>query len=379
MMWRGWMGAFLCGLLLFGCGKEEVESSTPGNSLLQQLAAARNMSAQETLSPAKHFWLLGEIRFHTDGGDIKQDAELWLAGAQRMSFQIGPPRERNDFRLFDAEHCWLKVVGGQFQSYDPTELLLETALRWAVLRFPWGWEQAVASAQTEATKGLRLSLQRSTPWGLMTLETDSLGLPLRASLGSSSVKLAGWKTALQIEALAPHQWSWQARSGKRSERFDSIRGQALFHDQAFRPVHAPALSIGKLESALQEDLSLGDDFGVLQLDLRYLNVEEYQALQEPLPRGRWWQVDEERFFVALPEAPKAALQQPVQVPWRNHKNQLWLRWSTYADVTVEKGIRSLAAVMEQTGYHATGPCWALEVPKDGRQYRHVFLMPVEKD
>jgi hypothetical protein len=32
-----------------------------------------------------------------------------------------------------------------------------------------------------------------------------------------------------------------------------------------------------------------------------------------------------------------------------------------------------------TEYHATGTCWALEVPAGKRSYRHVFLLPVAKD
>jgi len=133
------------------------------------------------------------------------------------------------------------------------------------------------------------------------------------------------------------------------------------------------LAIGKLESALDDDVTLGDDFGVLELSLSYLTEDEQLAFDGTLPRGQWWQAGEDRMFVAAPDQ-----EQPMD-GWRSSGPKLWLRWATYSNITIATGIESLNAVMAQTGYHSTGDCWALETPDDGRAYRQVFLMPVAKD
>jgi hypothetical protein len=365
----------LCGFGFVSCsdGENSTVVSTAKSDLLARFAAARNMSVAPPISPAKHFRLLGSITFHTANGDIEQDSELWLAGPQRMSFQLGAPGQRNDFRLFDAKHCWLKAVGGTFQEYDPVELLTETTLRWEALRFPWGWEEQINAAKLMREEDLSVILERPTSQGLMRLETGSNGLPTRVKLAGSSLALSDWKAGERPEHLLPHTWQWQYQAGKRTETFTSIRGLALFQDNAFRPVKGEDLSVDRLVSALDNDPSLGDEFGVMELTLRFLSENEHADFDGAIVRGRWWQAGEQRNFVAALEE-----EQP-DAGWQQTNHDLWLRWSTYSNTSVEAGIKSLTAVMEQTGYHATGDCWALLPPEENRNYRRVFLMPVAKD
>lgn len=354
-------------------GENGAEQAMRGNGLLAKFANARAMSAAPPISPAKHFRLLGKINFHTKDGDIEQDAELWLAGPQRMSFQLGAPGLRNDFRLFDSKHCWLKPVGGDFQEYDPVELLTETTLRWEALRFPWGWEEQINAAELAHAENLEVTFERQTTQGPLRLETDRNGLPKRLKLAGSSLALSDWKSAEQPAHLQPHTWQWQYQAGKRTEHFTTMRGLALFQDNAFRPVTGEDLSVDRLVSALDHDPSLGDEFGVMNLTLRFLSENEHANFQGEIVRGRWWQVGEQRYFVAALEE-----QQPDH-GWQSSSQNLWLRWSTYANTSVDSGIQSLTAVMAQTGYRATGDCWALLAPEEGHSYRRVFLMPVAKD
>jgi hypothetical protein len=376
-----WIAA-LCGLTLGSCSEAEKpldpsgQAPTPSageNSLLERFAQARQMSTTAPISPAKHFRLLGKITFHTANSDIEQDAELWLAGPHRMSFQLGTGGLLNDFRLFDAEHCWLKPAGGEFADYDPAELLTETILRWEVLRFPWGWEEALAATKLASADDLGVTLEKHSLQGPILLETDRNGLPKRVKLAGSSLALGDWKPAEQPQSLVPSTWQWQYQTGKRSEVFSSIRGHALFQDNAFRPVQGKNLTVDRLVSALDQDPSLGDEFGVMNLTLHYLQEKEHADFQGALVRGRWWQVGEQRYFVAALEEP-----QPSS-GWRTSSNTMWLRWSTYANTSAADGIKSLTAVMAQTGFHATGDCWALLPPDGERNYRRVFLMPVAKD
>ena len=380
-----WLVALgMAGVGGMSCAKSAAPHQAPGsveqapltgasnNGLLQQLAAARNQAAVEPLSPAKHFRLLGKIIFHSANGPIEQAAELWLAGAQRMSFQVGQERQRNDFRLFDAEHCWLKKVSGPFEPYDAAELTTETMLRWEVLRFPWGWETQLALLTRPQSQDLRITLERATPFGPLVVETDGHGLPARAKLAGSSLTLGDWRSADEQQESMPHLWQWQYQAGKRTEQYDSIRARALFQDSAFRPVSEEKFPIGNLESAIPTSANLSDEFGVVETSLFYLEEKAHANFQGSLASGQWWQVGNERFFVANADEHLAA-------EWQHWPNTTWLRWSTYADIKTADGILSLTAVLEQMGYHATDACWALEAPAGKRSYRHVFLLPVAKD
>jgi len=382
---KGWwfVAVGMIGVCWMSCGKSEAPkvpegvAQTPAagaseNGLLQQLAAARNMFAGEPLSPAKHFRLLGKIIFHTSNGDIEQGSELWLAGPQRMSFQVGPERQRNDFRLFDSTHCWLKKVSGQFEEYDAAELTTETMLRWEVLRFPWGWQAQLAEIARAQSQDLRMTLERATTLGPLVIETDSHGFPARARLAGSSLSLGDWRAADEQQELMPHVWQWQYQAGKRTEHYDSVRARALFQDSAFRPVSGEKFPIGNLESAIATDANLSEEFGVVETSLFYLEEKAHANFQGSLANGQWWQVGSARFFVAN-------VDENLPADWQRSANTTWLRWSTYADIKTADGIHSLTAVLEQMGYHATGACWALEVPPGKRSYRHVFLLPVAKD
>ncbi len=360
-----------------GSAEGETQEAVP-NALLEKLAAAREVPTKPSVGPNQHYRLSGEINFHTPDGDIALASELWLAGPERMRFQLGAAGNYNTFSLYDPKNCWLKAGPRAVVDYDAAELLTETALRWEVLRFPWGWEDQLilaAAARDSEPVGLDLKLTRESPLGPLTIELNSLGLPKFAALGGSAVDLSDWGTLQEQDNLIPKTWLWKYQAGKRTETVAEYRDGALFQDRAFRPVVKGDSKVGKVTSALGDQRTLGDEFGVLNTSFRFLDEEQGVAQQANLPNGEWWQAGEQRYFIL--RTPDAELSQ--EWPNSDTVSKEWLRWSTYSKISRESGIASLESVMSQTGYHATGPCWALVVPDDGRAHRSIFLMPVEKN
>jgi hypothetical protein len=359
-------------------GTDAVVAVAVSNPLLDQLAAARQTPAKASIGPNQHYLLSGEINFHTANGDIKLASELWLAGPERMRFQLGEVGNYNTFSLYDPKNCWLKAGPREVVDYDAAELLTETALRWEILRFPWGWDNQLLLLNTAADSepvGLDLVLERTTALGKLTLHLDSLGLPKFAALGGSAVDLSDWGSFDGQDKLVPKTWLWKYQAGKRTETIAEYLDGALFQDRAFLPVVKGSSEVGKVTSALGDERTLGDEFGVLTTSFRFLEEGQGVAQQAKLPEGEWWQADEQRFFIL--RHPDSELTKE----WTSSDtvSKEWLRWSTYSKISRESGIASLESVMSQTGYHATGPCWAVVVPDDNRAHRSIFLMPVEKD
>ncbi|MDP7061963.1 MAG: hypothetical protein QF489_03400 [Planctomycetota bacterium] len=370
--------ALVTAMLTGSCSGQKRAEVAILNPLLEELAALRGMPATAPLGPNQHYRVTGEITFHMPDQDIKLPSELWLAGPERMRFQLGQSPKFNIFSLYDPDHCWLKAEQREVVDYDATELLTETALRWEVLRFPWGWDEQLllirAAADSEPV-GLALKLMRPTPLGELTIELDDVGLPKYAALGESAVNLSEWNRLKEQSTLIPLQWLWQHQAGKRTETIVEFGEAALFHDRAFRPVTAGGTPVGQLQSALEDERTIGDEFGMLGKSFRFLEEESASAQVADLPAGEWWQAGEQRFFILRHPDPEVTAKWPSS----ESVSKQWLRWSTYSKVSMEDGIASLRSVMSQTGYRATGQCWALIVADDGRARRSIFLMPVEKD
>lgn len=374
------VGALSIGALALSCSdsKSSTEVATEASLLLKKLAAVREMPATAPIGPNQHFLIKGDITFHTPDKDIKMASEVWLAGPERMRFQLGDFDTRNTFTLYDPKHCWMKAGAREVVEYDAAELLTETALRWEVLRFPWGWEDELAelSDNFDADRtDFKLSLTRESTLGELTIELDKTGLPKFAALGGSAVELSDWAKVNDKSSLVAKNWSWKYQAGKRTETIAMFREAALFQDEAFRPVVKNDSSVGLVKSGLDDERTVGDEFGILNMGFRFLNEEQATTKLASLPQGEWWQADEQRYFILRHPDPE------LTKDWSSSDtvSQLWLRWSTYSKVDRESGITSMKSVMSQTGYHATGPCWALDVANDGRARRSIFLMPVEKD
>ena len=351
--------------LLGACGGQEAPEP-----ILEQrppwsvFAEARGMPDFEPTTPLRHYRLTGDAVFFQGDREISQVTELWLAAPDRMRFRLGAAGEApNIFLLSDFENCWVRTPGKEFQEYPSLDLWKETLIRWHVLRFPWGWEDAV---------GLEVGLQRDflldTDLGTLTLTTNELGLPHEVQLRENILNLGDWQTADGSGFLLPMDWDWTSELGRRKESFSHARDRFLYLDSAFRPGESVSVELARLDVA---DVALNaDNFDVVELRLQYLTEEQWSAGSDWAP-GRWWTHDGERVYLFA-----------VGVGAQESANRLeartYLWWATHQEIAGPAALAQMEIVLPQLGVVQDGSLWILEQDRE-KAWRRGFLLPVAKN
>lgn len=332
---------------------------------------------------AGSFFVRGELLFHLQGGaekggkSIEQDAEMWLGGAAQLRFSLSKNGRTNLFLLADAKQSWVSVNSGEFRENPPEVLAEECRIRWEVLRFPWGWENTLANAQANED-GLYF-LERSFGETLFRLELNQDLLPHRASFGKANCTLSDWRSAPVSTSVYPHHWLWPNGEDSREERLTSVGEQAFFLDSAFLPPK-PEDAVLTQGNETGSELSGGGmgDLSLVEGTLAYLTEDDASTFGEDPPRGAWWRIGEERFFLQaeqrllLADAPDG-----TSFPTRQQSATSWLRWTTTAAISDEDALQRLEAVAKQQKLEADGPLWALIT--DRANAPRVFLLPLRAE
>lgn len=392
--------ALLSFLLLAACGQAEPPVQEPDKpveeaaettvsepeplSLYAQCAEARGFPLTPPLSGiAGSFFVRGQLIFHFAGGELAggktfdQQAELWLGGPSRLRFALSKNANTNLFLLADPKQSWVSARGEAYRENPPQVLTEECLIRWEVMRFPWGWEEVLTSA--EANPDGSYTLQRLVDDKPLQLQLSAALLPAFASYGNARAELSDWRPAPASVSQYPHLWEWPNGEDLREEKLDLVVEQAFFLDSAFFP---PAAEDSVL-SQNQPELSpfSGSDLGDLSLlegTLAYLTEEDASTFDDQAPRGAWWRQGETRFFLQaeqqllLSDAPDGAT-----LPTRQLAASAWLRWTTTAAINDEQALERLVAIAKQQKKEADGPLWALITER--AEAPRVFLLPLRDE
>lgn len=371
---KHWAPLLLMTALVPGCGKEEVPVNPPvvlpdPVHPYADYAEVRVMPEFEPRSPARHYFLSGQVTFHLPDRKITQSAELRLAASDRMLFRIRQAEEHpNIFMLADAEHCWLKTGGAEFQTYDALDLWIETTMRWYALRFPWDFEEAVATPIGDADAAMAQDFVIRTALGELHLETNAEGFPLVVSLRAKTVRLDDWHMATPSGKLVPLHWDWTSEQGRREEQFEIFRDQSVIIDNAFRPEGSGDALVRAMPDE-ESAAGTGDNLSVVELGLRYTEgIPSYR--EDGSAAGTPWMVQGEARYLLQETTVVDAL------PIREIPNRRWLAWGTQRAVNAAEAEAYLLSVLPQLQLEADGAFWSqVDESKSGR--RRGFLLPVK--
>ncbi len=318
-------------------------------------------------TPRQHFRLVGEASFFQGEQEIVLQAELWLAGPSRMRMRLGIPQQNvHLFWLFHPEQAWVQNNSSPAESYPSLDLWVDTLLRWHALRFPWGWEKALASSVKPSQ--LAGDYQLETPLGLLLLSTNHEGLPTELALRETTVKLQDWQPATPSGALVPVQWDWTTPQGRRLEKYRNRSDQVLFLSSVFQPeVGNSKIFVAKFLPDQTE--SSGDNLEVLELPLQYIKEKEWQQQEQWAP-GNWWLHEGQRLYVFN-------IGVPTQAKAHQTSARKWLSWSTNQDTSTKEALSYLQIALDSLQLKADGSLWSLEIP-DSAHKRRAFLLPVTK-
>ncbi len=320
---------------------------------LAELAAARRQSATPPAGPPGHLRALGTISFPGERGPITQSLELWCAGADRARYVMTAANGARNVFLLDAGRAWVSTSPAEWRDYEAAELAAEAAVRWELLRFPWGWEAEIAAAPAARI------FARATPVGEISIELAADGRPAAGACAGVRAAVQDWSTG-DGRAL-PAAWSWSGPSGRREESFHELRDDARFFDEAFRP---PAAG-GRVRAEASERL------GVIAGRLWTFAAAPAEA---PMDAPSWWRHGATRAAAVLLPPEAAAPADGIAAP-----GEWWLRWSflgTAADAQ-QDGEQALR-VAQQAGLEPEGEVWVRETPADERTRGQIVLLPVRQ-
>jgi len=353
--------ALLACALLAACGKPP---PADGAARLALLASERGQGVLPPPGPAWHFRALGRVIFPSEPAPLQQEAELWIGGPDRIKFVMtaADGGGRNVFLLDGGAGCWVRTDAEPWREWGSTELLAESEVRWALLRFPWGWEAEVRAAPEAA------EFRRATGSGELTLEIGADGLPRAASCSGVRAEVSDWRVLSHGARTAPFRWAWTGPSGRRAEEYDELREDARFFDEAFRPPPAAGAGPARIAGGAVER------FGLIQARLwRVEGAAPESAMNEP----SWWRHEGRRVAAVLlepgapaPESADGAAPEAAGGEW-------WLRWSFVglaADAAQTEA--ELLSAAEQAGLSVLGRPWVRETPDDGRAHGQIALVAV---
>lgn len=347
--------------LLAGCG----EGASDPRARLALLAAERGQSVAPPPGPAWHLRAIGRVIFPTELTPLEQDAELWIGGPDRLKFVMTAfdGGSRNLFLLDGSAGCWLRTNSDPWREWPSAELLTESLLRWALLRFPWDWQEEIASADPGA-----MQFARTTDFGELILELDPHGLPQAASCAGVRAEVGDWRKLSPGPRIAPFHWSWTGPSGRRAEEYDELREDLRYFDEAFRPPPAANASRTQITGDAVERL------GVIQARLWLVRDADLDAAMNA---PSWWQHDGQRVAAVLLDADAPAPLEPSGSAQQAAADEWWLRWSFVgpAEDAAILGDQLLKAA-ELAGLTMTGSPWVRETLKDGRAHGQILLVPV---
>ena len=358
-------GLFLIPLLL---GLPPQEDDRPVR-LADLWAEARGVSVKAPSTPSIHYRMTGVATFGSGKDSIHQGADLWTGGPARLRYTLRTPKAKNVFLVAGPEDAWVSTPGSQdFKDYPPDELLLETWLRWTLLRWPWDWVEGFEVLSDQ--DGVEISLP--SPHGKAMIRFSPDHLPERAVLGPVILELGGW-TADKGNPLLPHEWVWTIHGNKREESFAQVAGGALCLDGHFRPPGTPSRPWTTLSAAPgKTGNSPADWIGVVNREFRHaprlmphvrIDPDMETWVQVPL-KGKTLQVGVAR--------------EDLKAEWLvNAGKHTYLCWSTYIDLSPIRGADLLRKVAHDQGWEIQGPVWASISEGDERLRRREFLLEVE--
>lgn len=354
----GRLGLLLAGsLMLSGCGADPAPVQA---TRAAQFAAVRGAVYPPPAGPPAHLRGIGRARFAAPQGVIEQDLELWVGGPGRGRWALTSPgnRARNLF-LLDGDSAWLSRGDALWDAYPAAELAAENALRWEIVRFPAGWEEAVAAAPTTTRR-----FTRAAAAGDLTIEVDEAGLPLRGEYAGVTARVAAWGAGHGAAAAAvmPVGWEWHGPSGARAETWTELRADARFFDEAFRPDADGA--------APRVHGDVGERLGVMEATMWRAGAAHVDAGMDDLS---WWEVDGARVAaVLLPSgAPTPDAAAVAESPTR------WLRWSFLGTARdARDAARQIEALAHGAGLAPAGRPWLRLTPADATARGQIVALPV---
>jgi len=365
-----WITVGIAGLLL-GCSDdapgskatteplstaEDLPTEVITPSPLAAYAKARGMPVQEPRTPAKQYRLVGDLAFFIDDREIPQQGELWIGGADRMRFSMGAEGALpNVFLLTNREQSWLKLPHKEFVAYDPTDLAIETLMRWHTLRFPWGWQKEDNG-----------ELSVDTPSGKLTLEVNAENLPARVSLLGFHVALEQWQASQRTQFLMPMHWDWTSESGRRVEDYVSIHDRSLLLSSVFSPPKE-SRDDHELLPATGIPAPTTEDFDLVEIAWQSYGVGEIPDSASRIP-GLWWEHLGERRFVLSPGVGQQPGAQQIET-------RTWLMWSTKQNISAQDAEQHMLSTLAELGVQADGGLWSM-IPQDTENQRRSFLLPV---
>ena len=336
-------------------------------------AKARNAPLESPLTPSIHYRMQGVTAFNVeaqDGGQISQEADLWLGGPTRLRYTLRTEDVKNVFLLANQNDAWVSTPNSpNFKKYPSRELLLETWLRWIVLRWPWDWPEE-SEHHTEMNK---MAIELPTPYGTANIFFASNHLPEKAILGPLTLYVKDWRKGTRAP-LVPHSWEWQADNAVRTENFSQITGHILCLDSHFHPNESAAPTWTAFRaSPNQAGHALTDWIGIVERRFVHAPLAHWQRSR--LGGGDieiWTQISQKG---DVKDVGVAA--QKIKGDWiLDTGKKEWLCWSTYVDITSEQGATLLREAARQKKWAAIGPVWVSSTKADERARRKEFLVQV---
>lgn len=356
-------GLLLVLTLLAACG-----DSAPADARgrFGRLAEARGQEAAPPPGPAWHFRALGRVIFPAEPAPLRQEAELWIGGPDRIKFVMTAAAGggRNVFLLDGRAGCWLSADAGPWREWSSPELLAESLLRWELLRFPWGWQEEIAAAGANAARFARV-----TEAGELVLELDPEGRPRAASCAGVRAEVGDWRSVSPGRRLAPFRWEWTGPSGRRAEEYDELREDLRFFDEAFRPPPAAGARATLAASSAVER------FGVIHARLWLTGAA---GADPAMDAPSWWRHEDRRVAAQLLDAelPPPPADGGAAAP-EAAGGEWWLRWSFVG--RTEDAADAAAQLLQaaaQAGLQVRGSPWLREAPADGRAHGQIAVVEV---
>lgn len=391
VLFLGWITAFGGAQVLVDKANSDPQQAAARPDFYAWIVEARHMKFEPPATNKEHFRLSGQVEFGAPQQKevVRQECTIALGGAARQRFTLKAGNFSNHYVVYSEHHGWKKEGRNpNYSKMSPESMLADIWTRWTLLRFPWNWQEALASCAYEETNGHGYRLHLEGPYGKFTILLNAENHPTQLKWPSGqSVDLSQYKK-LRDGRRYPSIWFWEGENYTRKEQFLDMLPGVHFLDHAFRPPQeATPLSTwaAALEDHQKPRRTLQDEFGFVQRPAAFFAFGP--------PKGDWltkmpkgslasaatWRVYSQGKFTRLCARMNGSgwEQLPQDVSIRKMDAGIFLRWVTYSEVGINDAQKRLAASLTGTPFSNTGFLWVLNNPLKAAVKRREFLFPVQ--